>query len=183
MNVLLYDGYDWVRTRRTIEDQMKVMRRRLAKIRQLLASGQTHDEEAEETSALLFNSVYIGLEQDIEGMEPGALIAAIDDELNDQFETASQSSWQSLRPTPSQQSATSGQGKHGLKPSRARYLKRSKGSCIEFQLMSLNAEIDQYRPQESLAARTLVTVRDVEILDHMKTSTWKTFLKIGRAHV
>lgn len=149
------------------------MRRRLAKIRQLLASGQIHDPEAEETSALLFNSVYIGLEQDVEEMEPSALIAAIDDELNDEFETASQSSWQSLRPTPTQPSVNikSVPGKRHL-----RRLKRSRGSCIEFRLMSADAEIDQYRPQESLAARTLITIRDLEILDHIKTSTWRTFL-------
>lgn len=149
------------------------MRRRLAKIRQLLASGQIHDPEAEETSALLFNSVYIGLEQDVEEMEPSALIAAIDDELNDEFETASQSSWQSLRPTPTQPSVNikSVPGKR-----HSRRLKRSRGSCIEFRLMSADAEIDQYRPQESLAARTLITIRDLEILDHIKTSTWRTFL-------
>jgi autophagy-related protein 2 len=171
--VLLYDGYDWARTRKTIEDQVKIMRRRLEKIRQLLASGQTHDPDVEETSALLFNSVYIGLEQNVEDMEPDALIAAIDNELDDDFETASRSSWQSLRPSSSRPSSKT---KPRSGQSRVKHLTRSRNPCIEFRLMSANAEIDTYRPQDSLAGRTLVTIRDFEILDHIRTSTWKTFL-------
>jgi autophagy-related protein 2 len=171
--MLLYDGYDWARTRKTIETQVKIMRRRLEKIRQLLASGQTHDPDVEETSTLLFNSVYIGLEQNVEDMEPDALIAAIDNELDDDFETASRSSWQSLRPTSSQ---PSGRTKSLSGQTRIKHLTRSRGPCIEFRLMSANAEIDMYQPQESLAGRTLVTIRDFEILDHIRTSTWKTFL-------
>ena len=83
--LLLYDGYDWARTRKIIEEKAKEMRRRLAKIRQLVASGQTPDPSVEETNALLFNSVYIGLEHNVDELEPGALIAAIDEELNEEF--------------------------------------------------------------------------------------------------
>ncbi|ESK94572.1 hypothetical protein Moror_7968, partial [Moniliophthora roreri MCA 2997] len=98
INVFLYDGYDWVYTRRTIENEMKEMRKRLAKIRQLVANGQTQDPEIEETSALLFNSVYIGLQQDANDLEPNDLVAAIDEELKEDLEIATQSSWQSLPP-------------------------------------------------------------------------------------
>ena len=94
---MLYDGYDWIRTRKIIEEKAKEMRRKLAKIRQLVASGQTPDPSVEETSTLLFNSVYIGLEHNVDELEPGALIAAIDEELNEDFETNTQSSWQSSR--------------------------------------------------------------------------------------
>ena len=90
--VYLYDGYDWIRTRKIIEEKAKEMRRKLAKIRQLVASGQTPDPSVEETSTLLFNSVYIGLEHNVDELEPGALIAAIDEELNEEFETSTQSS-------------------------------------------------------------------------------------------
>ncbi|KAF8892528.1 hypothetical protein BD779DRAFT_1610102 [Infundibulicybe gibba] len=166
----LYDGYDWAKTRRTIEEEVKDMRRRLAKIRQLVASGQTQDPNSEETSALLFNSVYIGLEQDIDTLEPSALIAAIDQELKDDVETASQSSWQSLRPTTSGKPHTRSPRIHGKR------LTRSKTSGIEFRLMGLAAEIDKYRPDDPVLARTFATVKTLEILDHIKTSTWKKFL-------
>nr|GAT53224.1 predicted protein [Mycena chlorophos] len=171
INVFLYDGYDWVRTRRTIEDEVKQMRRRLAKIRQLVAGGQTQDPSFEETGALLFNSVYIGLDQDADELEPAALIAAIDEELKDDLETASQSSWQSLRP-----SAAGAQPRSRSMKVHGKRLTRAKAPSIEFQLMGLEAEVDQYHPDESIVSRTFATVKDLEILDRMGTSTWNKFL-------
>lgn len=172
--LFLYDGYDWVRTRRIIEEEQKEMRRRLAKIRQLVASGQTPDPSVEETNTLLFNSVYIGLEHNVDELEPGALIAAIDEELNEELESASQSSWQSLKP---QLQFTNSPGKSSMPPrSRRKRMRRSRGPSIEFRLLGLDAEIDRYNPEADLVARTLVTVRDVEILDHIRTSTWRKFL-------
>ncbi|KAF7363504.1 GP-PDE domain-containing protein [Mycena sanguinolenta] len=170
INVFLYDGYDWAKTRRTIEEQVKEMRRRLAKIRQLVAGGQTQDPSFEETSTVLFNSVYIGLDQDVDGLEPAALIAAIDEELKDDFDTISQSSWQSLRPSTNSNPRSRPAKVHG------RRLTRSKAPSIEFQLLSVAAEVDQYRAGEPLVSRTFATVKDLEILDHIKTSTWKKFL-------
>lgn len=169
VNVLLYDGYDWVRTQKTIETGIKTMRRRLAKIRQLLATGQTPDETVEETHAVLFNSVYIGLPPEADELEPAALIVAIDDELNEDIETASQSSWQTFnQPHQPKPRTTSG--------GRTKSLARSRGPQVEFCLHGLRAEFDQFIPDESLASRVLATVHQLEILDHIKTSTWKKFL-------
>ncbi|GLB34893.1 putative autophagy-related protein 2 CAD motif containing protein [Lyophyllum shimeji] len=170
ITLFLYDGYDWVRTRKTIEEEVKEMRRRLAKIRQLVASGQTQDPSAEETGALLFNSLYIGLDRDVDGLEPGAIIAAIDEELKDDPETASQSSWQSLKPPAPGKPRGRSVRVHGKR------LTRSRGPSMEFHLSGLEAEVDHYLPDAPVVSRTLATVRDVEILDHIKTSTWKKFL-------
>lgn len=174
IQAFLYDGYDWAMTRKTIEDQVKLMRRRLAKIRQLLASGETQAPEIDQTSALLFNSVYIGLDDNVEDMEREELMAAIDGKLAEDFETASQSSWQSLPIAPPQPTAP--KLAHMPSASRNKRLTRSRGPSIEFKLSGVDAEIDQYIPTESIASRTLVTVRDFEILDHIKTSTWRAFL-------
>ncbi|PIL24008.1 hypothetical protein GSI_13759 [Ganoderma sinense ZZ0214-1] len=176
--LLLYDGYDWVRTRKIIEEKAKEMRRKLAKIRQLVASGQTPDPSVEEANALLFNSVYIGLDHNVDELEPGALIAAIDEELNEEFETNTQSSWQSLKPQPLTSPGRG--GSHASKPHRKR-LHRSKGPSIEIRLINLDAEVDQYRPEGAVVSRTFATVKDVEILDHIKTSTWSKFLTSLRA--
>ncbi|KAH9854243.1 hypothetical protein C2E23DRAFT_754086 [Lenzites betulinus] len=173
VTVFLYDGYDWARTRRIIEEKAKEMRRKLAKIRQLVASGQTPDPSVEETNALLFNSVYIGLEHNVDELEPGALIAAIDEELNEEFETNTQSSWQSLKPQPL---ASPGRSSSRSGKAHRRRLRRAKGPSIEFRLEGVDAEVDNYREDEALVSRTLVTVKDVEILDHIKTSTWQKFL-------
>ena len=146
------------------------MRKKLAKIRQLVASGQMQDSTIEDTSALLFNSVHIGLELDDEALEePSALIAAIDEELREEFETASQSSWQSLKPSNTNKPRI-------RRGTQRKKLTRSKSPSIEFCISNLQAEFDHFQQDNPLVARTLVTVKDVEILDHIKTSTWKKFL-------
>ncbi|KAF9464765.1 hypothetical protein BDZ94DRAFT_466688 [Collybia nuda] len=170
VTLLLYEGYDWMRTRKVIEEEVKEMRRRLTKIRQLVANGQAQDPITEDTSALLFNSLYIGLDQDIDEMEPGALLAAIDNELKDDIDMASQSSWQSLK------SPVIGKPRQRSTRVHGKRLIRSKGPSMEFCLSGLQAEVDQYRPNEPMVSRVLVTVNNLEILDHIKTSTWKKFL-------
>ena len=168
--LFLYDGFDWPRTRKIIEKEVKEMRKRLARIRQLVSAGQTQEPMEEATSTTLFNSFHIGLERDLENMDRDTLIAAIDDELNDPVETATESSWQSLRPTSPGRPRIVSTRVHGKR------LTRSKGPSIEIRLQGLNAEIDNYRPGETLVSRTLILVTDLEILDHIKTSTWKKFL-------
>ncbi|KAL1733122.1 hypothetical protein EV714DRAFT_282136 [Schizophyllum commune] len=171
ITLFLYDGYDWARTRKTIEQEVKEMRKRLAKIRQLVANGQTQETDSDDVSAVLFNSVHIGLDEDFDALEPGALIAAIDEELREDPETASQSSWQSLRaPGPSGKPRQKSVRVHGKR------LTRAKGPSIEFRLQGVHADVDQFRPGEDMVSRTFATVRDLEILDHIKTSTWKKFL-------
>jgi len=135
-----------------------------------VATGEVIGSDVEETSALLFNSVHLGLDQDVDGLDPGAILAAIDEELKDDAETASQSSWHTLQPPIHVKVPTESARIHGKR------LTRSKGSSIEFRLMGLKAEVDHHQPGEPVVFRTLVTVRDVEILDHIKTSTWKKFL-------
>ncbi|CAE6462680.1 unnamed protein product [Rhizoctonia solani] len=189
VTIRLHDGYDWektriaieqgrkaCRTRIAIEQGRKAVRRRLEKIRQLLASGQAPDESVEETHAVLFNSIYIGLQQDLEDMEPEAMIAAIDQELaDDGGDTATVSSWQTLaggsgtRPTHKRQSSKATNKK-------SRRLTRSRGPRIEIVLKGLSASVSQFGPDEGTAMRALVTIKDLEILDHIKTSTWNAFL-------
>ncbi|KIJ16946.1 hypothetical protein PAXINDRAFT_162541 [Paxillus involutus ATCC 200175] len=168
--LFLHDGFDWPRTRKIIEKEVKEMRKKLARIRQLVATGQTQEPIDEETSATLFNSFHIGLEQDLENMDPDALIAAIDDELDEAAETGSQSSWQSLHPASPGRPPIPSTRVHGKR------LTRSRGPSIEIRLSGLNTEIENYRPGGTLVSRTLILVRDLEILDHIKTSTWKKFL-------
>jgi len=168
--LFLHDGFDWPRTRKIIEKEVKEMRKKLARIRQLVATGQTQEPLDEATSTTLFNSFHIGLERDLETMDPDTLIAAIDEELDDSAETGTEGSWQSLH------SASPGRPQAVSTRVHGKRLARSKGPSIEIRLEGLNAEIDNYRPGETFASRTLISVRDLEILDHIKTSTWKKFL-------
>ncbi|OCF39156.1 hypothetical protein I317_07055 [Kwoniella heveanensis CBS 569] len=180
--IYLHDGYDWVKTRKAIEDEIRAVRRRLEKIRQLLASGQKADESIDferATKSVLFNSVYIGLEGKGDTMDSAALIAAIDEELNDlgNADTASQSSWQTLpsavrghhntSPNPAERKKTRLKGKR---------LTRSKKAQIEIALSDLRASVDLYEKEDETASKVEVKIKELDILDHIKTSTWKKFL-------
>lgn len=152
------------------------MRKRLEKIRQLLAKGQTPDDSIEQTSAVLFNSVHLGLSSDTDEWDTGALIAAIDQELDDELETATQSSWQSFAPR-----TEAPQLKPKVKSKRPKKLTRANKSSVEICLEGLRTEVNNFRDDEPLASRVFATVRELEILDHMKTSTWKKFLTSMRS--
>ena len=176
LSVFLHDGYDWVRTRKVIEDEIKLVRRRLERIRQILASGQKADEsmgrENQKTSSLLYNSVYIGLPERPD-LTSDELIAAIDDELDDlNAETASQSSWQSFPDAPDRPRRT---GSHRTRL-RGKRLTRSKRAQVEISLSNIRADIDLFEPGEDITTRCECRVQTFEILDHIKTSTWKKFL-------
>jgi autophagy-related protein 2 len=172
ITLFLYDGYDWNRTRKSIEEEAKNVRRRLAKIKQLLAAGQVGDPSLENTSTLLFNSIHIGLDEDIDTQDQDVLMAAIEKELEEDLETATQSSWQTLPPTSSHT--------HSSKSKSTRVegkrLRRSRHPRMEFKLSSIHLEYDQYSPDQPFISRLFAVVKDLEILDHIKQSTWKKFL-------
>lgn len=55
-------------------------------------------------------------------------------------------------------------------------LTRSKHPAIQFCFRGIEVENDIYPTESETASRLLVTAKDVEILDHLRTSTWKKFL-------
>jgi autophagy-related protein 2 len=125
---------------------------------------------------MLFNSVYIGLDQNQDGLDdPAALLAAIDDELEEgQTEMNTQSSWQTLPGGP-----VSGGGERKKTSSsrlNGKRLTRSKKAQIEINLSGIKADYDIYEPTHDIASRIHTTIQSLEILDHIKTSTWKKFL-------
>lgn len=184
VRVHLHDGYDYMATQKAFEEEHKAFRRKLLKIRQLIATGQKPDETLEDaTHALIFNSVHVGV-NDRGDMEDTEWLAAIDRELDDDVvdDNATVTSWQSL-----------GRSQGGTSPARpvamprpsssksyrvrGKKLTRSRHSRIEICLYNVEAEFDKLHPNEAeLVSRALVKVENFEILDHLKTSTWKKFL-------
>ena len=175
ITLFLYEGYDWATTRKVIEDEIKQMKQRLTRIKQLVASGQTYDPSIDATNTLLFNSIHVGLDQDVDEMAPDALIAAIEEQLEEDNDTVSVSSWQTLQPASS--------GRPNVPPPKlhGRRLTRSRHPSIEFHLSGVFTEIVQFAPNDEMVSRTFTTVKDVEILDHVKTSTWRKFLTALRS--
>ena len=170
IHLFFHDGYDWGKTRKAIQEEVKRVKKRLAKIRQLLANGQTYDPNIDELNSVLFNSVYVGLDADAESLEPDALMAAIDSELNDEEDDASESSWQSFKPNRRRKSESKAPTFSSTK------LERAKSPSIEIALGGFALDFDEYVPDAKLVSRLLFAIRDLQILDHIKSSTWSTFL-------
>lgn len=187
VSLLLHDGFDWHHTRKSIEDEIKVVRRRLEKIRQLLASGQTPDESIEQASTTLFNSIYIGAPQfPVDTDASGYLGALGDDDLLDlgTAETGSlASSFQSVRGRGDGASPSSAAASAAARTakSKKRKLTRSKHARIEINLARIAVAVSQHPIGSELASSTEFSARDLEVLDHIKTSTWKKFLTEMRA--
>lgn len=175
ITLFLYEGYDWASTRKVIEDEVKKMKRRLTRIKQLISSGQAYDPSIDPANTLLFNSIHVGLDQDADEMETDALIAAIDEQLRDDADTVSVSSWQSLRPASSGRQNVPHPRLHG------RRLTRSRSPSIEIRLSGVFTESVKFVPNDEAVSRTYATIKDVEILDHVKTSTWRKFLTALRS--
>jgi len=172
----LHDGFDWSSTQKAIELEVKSVRRRLEKIRQLLASGQTPDESIEQTGTMMFNSVYVGLPQYAADADADAYLAALgdDDLLNLDFadDTSQGSSFQSVKGRPSGGSPQlSAKGR-----AKRRRLTRSKHARIVISLTQVRVAIEAFGPTSASASSLRLTVEELEILDQIKTSTWKKFL-------
>lgn len=190
ISVHLHEGYDWITTRRAIEEESKAVRRRLEKIRQLLADGQTPDATAENASVLMFGSLQLGLPPGANEMAPKDLLAAIDEELEDGGREAdavstAASSWQTFPAGGSRSTSASTK-----KPAAAivgkgrKRLTRSKAFAIEVNVRGLNANFDSYSassppPSPSTSqpsSKIKVDVDSFDIIDNIKTSTWRKFL-------
>jgi len=111
-------------------------------------------------------------------MDPAALLAAIDEELGDLGNDASSvSSWQTDFPSGHPNHSASTQRGTGRKTRlKGKRLTRSKKAQMEIDLESIYLDYDAFAPDNTTASRLHVTIGSVEMLDHIKTSTWKKFL-------
>lgn len=152
------------------------MRRKLLRIRQLVSTGEAPHEDIEDAHATLFNSVYIGLPPEAGDLEDDALLAAIDEQLEEEDETASQGSWQTLDKLHIPSTITGTVNRQQEAKPLAQRLARSKRPSIQFCFSGIEVEHGIYPSDAEIASRLLVTAKDVEILDHIRTSTWRKFL-------
>lgn len=203
VSLQLHSGYDWFTTRKAIAEEAKAVRRRLEKIRQLLASGQTSDASAEQASVLMFGSLQLGLAPGSSELPKDRLLQAIDEELKEperddeaDDDTATVSSWQTFpgggatatgartRAPPATPRRLTHVGK------ARRRLTRSKAYAIAVNLNNVAAQYDTFHlnaaakakaKESQVTARVTAEVRDFEIIDNIKTSTWRKFLTELRA--
>ncbi|KAF1946780.1 hypothetical protein EJ02DRAFT_196310 [Clathrospora elynae] len=164
----LYDGYDWPRTRSVISQAVDDVEARAEERRRKARDEDDDDDFVEED--FLFNSVWIGVPVKD---EKGALVRCINDDIDDlasetgsnATSTATRSSNATVRP----RSVT--------KSRRRLKLDRSKHKKIAFSLMGVAVDLIVFPPDSGETINSInVRVQDLEVFDHVPTSTWKKFV-------
>jgi autophagy-related protein 2 len=167
----LFDGYDWQRTRDTIskavEDvEIKATERRARTSRM---SPAAEDEEESVIGDFLFNSIYIGIPAN---KDPRELHREINRDIND---LTSETGSYATSTTVTGATARQGRSVSGREKKRLR-LHRSKHHKMTFELSGICADLVVFPPGSEETQSSLdVRVKDLEIYDHVPTSTWKKF--------
>ena len=179
----LFDGYDWQRTRDTISKAVKEVEAKATERRaRTAASRASPDRESDNESVIgdfLFNSIYIGIPAN---RDPRELNQDINREIDDDLTSETMSYATSTTVTsPTARRAAGGGGETGAtgsSPHRKKKLRlsRSKHHKMTFELKGVSADFVVFPPDSGETQSSLdVRVKDLEIFDHVPTSTWKKF--------
>lgn len=164
----LYDGYDWPRTRGIITQAVDDVEARAEERRQKMQEDEEDDDFVEED--FLFNSVWIGVPVKD---EKGALARRINHDIDDlASETGSYATSTATRST-----GATARPQSTTKSKRRLKLERSKHKKIAFSLMGVAVDLIVFPPNSGETINSInVRVRDLEIFDHVPTSTWRKFI-------
>lgn len=168
----LFDGYDWVHTREVItkavdEIEAKAFERRgrADHVRVTADMEAMIDEEETVIGDFLFNSIYIGVPAN---KDPQELTRNINEALNDNATETESIATTAVTATP---------GRAGNRRAKKRLrLDRSKRHKITFELRGINVDLANF-PEGSGETQSSIDVRvkDLDVFDHVPTSTWKKF--------
>lgn len=166
----LFDGYDWQHTRDLIDKAVVKVETKAAERFSRPARGKPREAEEEEESVIgdfLFNSIYIGIPTN---HDPKELARHVNRNLDD---LASESESQA---TYSTSNSPSRQGQIPKSRTKRLRLDRSKYHKMTFELKGVSADMIIYPPDmEETQSSVDIRVHDLEIFDHVPTSTWKKF--------
>ncbi|PWY94482.1 hypothetical protein BO94DRAFT_542776 [Aspergillus sclerotioniger CBS 115572] len=167
----LFDGYDWQRTRDTITKAVKDVERKAIERRARTGSRASPSFDEEEESVIgdcLFNSIYIGVPAN---KDPRDIRNDINRNIDDLVsETGSYATTTTVTgATVRQSQSPSFRGKK-LRLSRSKYHK------MTFELKGICADLVVFPPDSGETQSSLdVRINDLEVFDHVPTSTWKKF--------
>lgn len=167
----LFDGYDWNHTREVISKAVHEIETTAIErqSRQERARHNTDMELVDEETVIgdfLFNSIYIGIPAN---RDPRELALAINQELNDNATETESLATTAMTATPSRQGAA-------YRTKKKLKLNRSRRHKITFELKGVNVDFVTYPPGSGETQSFVdVRVRDVDVFDHVPTSTWKKF--------
>lgn len=166
----LFDGYDWQHTRDTITSAVadlenKAVERTARKDRR--TSSELEEEEESVIGDFLFNSIYIGIPAN---RDPRELARQVNRNVDDLASEAESYATTTTSGSPSRHNHQS-RGK----PRRLR-LNRSKHHKMTFELKGVAGDLVVFSTGSGETQSSIdVRVQDLEIFDHVPTSTWKKF--------
>lgn len=167
----LFDGYDWTHTRDTISKAVHDVEAKVYERQARLSGQQVYEEEIEDEETIgdfLFNSIYIGIPAN---RDPQELARAINEGLADNATETESVATSAVTAT------TNRTVRRGYPKSRRLKLQRSKHHKITFELQGVNIDMVAFpigagETQSSIDVR----VQNLDIFDHVPTSTWKKFV-------
>ncbi|KAJ5086994.1 hypothetical protein NUU61_008301 [Penicillium alfredii] len=166
----LFDGYDWQRTRDTISKAVKDVETKATerRARTTRMSPGTEEDAESVIGDFLFNSIYIGIPAN---KDPRELHREINRDIDDlTSETGSYATSTTVTGTTSRQGRPSSMREKRLRLHRSKYHK------MTFELKGVCADLVVFPPNSGETQSSLdVRVNDLEIYDHVPTSTWKKF--------
>ncbi len=156
----LHTGYDQQSSRAYVRNEARRVRKRLLKIKQLLADGQTPDERVTDATDALMQSVHLTLPEGGSDLGPDEFLHIMNEQIGNADAPATQ--WAD----PKRKSAS-----RSLDP-----LERSASPILIFDLKGAHLDWRNSAPDPTVASRLDVRVKDLTILDQLPSSTWRTFL-------
>ncbi|KAH6604610.1 hypothetical protein Trco_006317 [Trichoderma cornu-damae] len=170
----LFDGYDWTHTRDVISKAVHDVEAKVYERQARLGGQQVYEEEVEDEETIgdfLFNSIYIGIPAN---RDPQDLARAINDGLADNATETESIATTAVTATTNRTNRTT---RRGYPKSRRLKLQRSKHHKITFELQGVNVDMVAF-PAGAGETQSSVDVRvqNLDIFDHIPTSTWKKFV-------
>ena len=167
----LFDGYDWQSTRDTISQAVKDIETRASAKRPRSNSRLSPGVEDDEESVIgdfLFNSIYIGIPAN---KDPRELASAINHDIDDlASDTGSYATTTTITGSPARHQ----QGPR-VRQKKLR-LARSKHHKMAFELNGISADFLLFPAGSGEVESSLdIRVKNLEVFDHVPTSTWKKF--------
>ncbi|KAK3942264.1 autophagy-related protein 2 [Diplogelasinospora grovesii] len=166
----LFDGYDWARTRDVISKAVHEVEAKAQERRARISRRNDFEDSEEDETVIgdfLFNSIYIGIPAN---RDPRELAHAINQELNDNATET-----ESVATTNVTTATARAAGHHRPSPKKLK-LNRGRRHKITFELKGVNVDLVTFPPEVSETLSSIdVRIHDIDVFDHVPTSTWKKF--------
>lgn len=165
----LFDGYDWPHTRDVITKAVTDIESKAAERYSIKDRRKSIDveDEGSEIGDFLFNSIYIGVPAN---RDPKDLARHVNRNIDDLASETESYAPSSVSGSPNRQSQIPRGKAKKLRLTRSKYHK------MTFELKGVSADLVVFPPSEEETQSSIdIRVQDLDIFDHVPTSTWKKF--------